>query len=158
MTKSDLFSNLKPVLKAISGIKNVALWNNQPANEPKENAFLYPAVFLEFMPTEYRPLLNGVQEYDQILRLHICFESYKDEDITILDLTQEVFKAVHFWQNGYDTKLIRVAEEPNYDHDNVQDFMQDYAYLGKDFAADKRPTTNATVTDDIDGQVILFNP
>ena len=154
MSKTTLFTGVKTALEAISGIKHVALWNEQPAHEREENPFLYPAVFIEFLPSEYRDLSQGVQEYDLTVRLHICFESYLDEDITILGLVESVFSAIHFQQYGYFGRLLRRNEEQNFDHTNVQDYMQDYGTLGRDFIADQRPTAEHTVTDEITPEIV----
>jgi len=149
MSKLVLFDGLSADLIAIPAVKKVALWNNQPTNEDKENPYLYPAVFIEFLPAEYRDLTEGVQEYDMITRLHICFESYKDQDTAVLTLVDTVYKTVHRKRYENFTRLLRRGEEQNFDHDNVQDYIQDYITLGKDFGADQRATTEHTVTDEI---------
>jgi hypothetical protein len=152
--KTVLFSGLKTSLKAITGIKHVALWNNQIERENVEQAFLYPAVFIEFIPSEFKDELNKVQLIEMTVRLHICFETYKDEDIAIFDLTQSVYSAIHYNQYGNWDKVKRRNEEQNFDHPNVQIFIQDYETRGRDYDADSRPTTSATVDPDVTGVIV----
>lgn len=134
MSQLTLYTGLKADLTAISGIKYVALWNNQLERESIEQPFLYPAIFIEFLPSNFRDKGNKAssQEYDLTVRLHICFESYKDEDTDILTLKQNVWQTVHRKQYGVFGNLMRRNEEQNFDHPNIQDYIQDYATLGND--------------------------
>lgn len=134
MSQLILYTGLKTDLTAIAGIKHVALWNNQLERESEEQPFLYPAIFIEFLPSNFRDKGNRAssQEYDLTVRLHICFESYKDEDTDILTLKQNVWQTVHRKQYGVFGNLLRRNEEQNFDHPNIQDYIQDYATLGND--------------------------
>jgi hypothetical protein len=155
MSKLTLYNSLKLDLEAINSIKHVALWNNQLERENEENPFLFPAIFIEFLPSNYRDKgkLASSQEYDLTVRLHICFESYLDEDTSILTLTDNVWNAVHSKQYGTYGKLLRRNEEQNFDHPNVQVYVQDYATLGNDnlttntTTATLVPIINATIND-----------
>lgn len=156
MSKITLYEGIKGLLTDLSytksdsttdKIKTVALWRNQIANESEEIPFLYPAVFIEFMTSNYMEGSSGAyQSVDMMVRLHICFESYKTEDLDVLILTQEVYSTLQKKQFGYWSVLKRRNEEKNFDHNNIQDFIQDYDVgNGKDFGADARPTVPATI-------------
>ena len=130
-------------------IKTVALWRNQIERENTEIPFLYPAVFIEFLTSNYMESSSKVyQMLDMTVRLHICFETYKTEDLDVLNLTQAVYSKMQLAQYGTSGAMKRRNEEQNFDHSNIQDFIQDYD-IGKahDYAADARNTTEATVTD-----------
>lgn len=146
MSKLTLYNSLKTDLEAITGIKHVALWRNNLERENVENPFLAPAIFVEFLPSNYRDKgkLAVSQEYDLTVRLRIVFESYKDEDTDILTLTDSVWQTVHNSQYGTFGKLLRRNEEQDFDHDNVQVYIQDYATLGNDNQT--QDTTTATLT------------
>lgn len=134
MSKLTLYNSLKTDLEAINGIKKVFLWNNQLERENEQNPFLFPAIGIEFLPSTYtdKGKLAVSQQYDLTVRLHILFESYLDEDATILTLADNVWQTVHNKQYGTFGKLLRRNEEQNFDHPNVQDYIQDYATLGND--------------------------
>ena len=66
--QKDLFNLIKTDLVALTGIKHVALWNNQLANERQENPFLYPAIFIEFTNDNFNGLTNGVQQWDLLVK------------------------------------------------------------------------------------------
>jgi hypothetical protein len=161
MSKITLYEGLKTLLTGLGydgtnaagnaveakTVQHVALWRNQIERENVEQPFNYPAVFIEFLTSNYMEASSGAfQQLDLTVRLHICFESYKDEDLDILRLTQAVFSAVQGKQFGLFGKLKRRNEEQNFDHPNVQDFIQDYDVgRAKDYGADARLTTEATI-------------
>lgn len=166
MSKLLIYEGIKPVLEAVTAVKGdgsilrvkkVAIWRNNLERESTENPHLYPAIYVEFLPSNYMELSKGMQSYDLTMRLHLCFESYKDEDLDVLRFAQAVYDAVHFKQYGYSGKLKRRNEEQNFDHPNVQDYIQDYD-CGKimEYGADKRPTIETTLEDIIvNGESIL---
>jgi hypothetical protein len=133
------------------------LLSQQLERENEENPFLYPAIFIEFMPSTFRDKGKYAvsQEYDMTVRLHVCFESYLDEDTTILTLLDNVWQTVHAKQYGIFGKLLRRNEEQNYDHPNVQVYIQDYATLGNDNKT--TDTTTATLTPVLTGEIVLPN-
>lgn len=146
MSKVALYNGLKTDLLAIPGIKHVALFNNQVQKYEENNSFLCPAVFIQFMPSGYTDLSLGVQQYDLIVRLHIVHETYATDDITLLTLNNSIFSIIHLNQYEKFGRLSRVNEEEDFDHPAIQDHIQDYKTLGKDYAADKRPTNPVTPT------------
>jgi hypothetical protein len=135
-------------------IQTIGLWRNQLERENIEKPFLYPAVFIEFLNPIYMEGSSKVyQTVDMTVRLHVCWESYLDDDLDILNLTQEVYSALQFKCYGTWGAMKRRNEEQNFDHNNVQDFIQDYSVdKGKDFVSDRRPGTDATVN------TLIINP
>lgn len=156
MSKSVIYAGLKPVLESVTTakangdimtIKYVGLWRNNLERETEENPTQYPAIFVEFLPSNYTDLSKGLQSYDLTVRLHICFESYKDEDLDILTLADAVFAAVQYKQYGSSGKMKRRNEEQNFDHTNIQDYIQDYSCGNViDYGADNRPSKESTIT------------
>ena len=155
--KTTLYNGIKADLENLSytksdgstgRVKTVALWRNQLDRERQEIPFLFDAVFIEFLTSNYMESSSkAYQSLDMTVRLHICFESYKTEDLDILALTQEVYSKMQLAQYGTCGNMKRRNEEQNFDHPNVQDFIQDYD-IGKahDYNADRRPSTPATIS------------
>ena len=161
MSKIALYNGIKTDLlnlpytkedETTDTIKHVALWRNQIAREPEEIPFLYPAVFIEFLTSNYlESSSKAYQELELTVRLHICFESYKDEDLDVLNLTQAVYSAMQLKNyagtSAYFGSMKRRNEEQNFDHPNVQDFMQDYSVgKAKDYFKDERPSVTGTIS------------
>lgn len=147
----ELYIALRDQIKNKLGdrIKTVARFNNQfvRSNETgDENAFLYPAVFIQFTPSQITNLANGVVQRELIVTTHLGFESYNTDDVEILQLKQDLFKVVHYFQQGNYDKLSLVDERISYDFDNIEVLESDYRTSGNDFTADKRALTSFAVT------------
>jgi hypothetical protein len=165
MSKITLYEGIKTSLTGLSytkadnttdSVQHVALWRNNLEREKVEIPFNFPAVFIEFLTSNYMEGSSKAhQSVNMTVRLHICFKSSKTEDLDILLLTQQIYSTLQLKQYGFWGVLKRRNEEQNFDHDNVQDFMQDYdAGQCKDYGADVRPSTPATITD-IDLTVVI---
>jgi hypothetical protein len=139
MSKQILYNGLKSTLETVTAqraepldgstamsFKTIRLWRNDTERESEEIPFLLPACLIEFLPSNYSELSNQVQEYDMTVRLHIIFESYKDEDTDVLALVDATYAKVQATQYGFFGKMKRRNEEQNFDHTNWQDYIQDY--------------------------------
>ncbi len=145
--EKELYIALKQEIeRELPEIKTVRLFNNQFENESTENAFLYPCCLLQFQANGFKELSQGVQQFDMTVTTHLGFESYKDEDVDILRLKQDLYKVVNRFRNEYFSRLLRVDERPNYNHSNVQVYETDYKTTGKDFADDIRPNKDVIAT------------
>lgn len=155
--EKEIYIALKQEIESnLPKLKKVALFNNQFENESVENPFEYPCCFLQFSPVNFKDLTMGVQQVEITLTTHLGFESYKDEDVDVLDLKQELYKVVQRFQylNGNMSMFTRIAERPNYDHNNIQVYETDYKFTVKDFTADIRPTKTVTATPVITATVV----
>lgn len=153
MGKAAFFTALKTDLLTVSytkedsttdNIKFVSIYKN--VDERKDNPNLMPAVLIEFMPHDFRELTNAVQDYDLQVRLHVEFESYKDEDIDVLNCVEAVYVKVAHKQYAGFSKMIRISEETDNEMTNKQVYKMIFKTHAKDFSADIRPSTPATVT------------
>lgn len=129
-------------------IKTIDLWNNQWANLSTEKAFLFPSVFIEFMPIQWRSVGGGVQVADALITLHIGSKtnaSSRDgntEKPTFLKHLRTI-DAVHAlitgWGNetGYMSSFTRVSSTHDHDHDDIISHMEVYRVTVKDFSAQK---------------------
>jgi len=165
----DIYTGIKNKLVEITDLKTVALFNNQfersNNNSPEQNdeqAFLYPCAFIEFSDILYTDMQKWAQQFTATLRIHLGFESYKNEDLDVLTLKQSIYQKLQGFQPSDSTgMLMRRSEEPNYDHNNIQVYIITFAFSGKDWdvlrgyptqTATATPEINATL--DIDNQVI----
>lgn len=142
-----LYNALKTQIETLTELQYVSLWNNQFVREEENVTFGFPCVFIEFTNINYSDYLQGNQKFQMDVNIHIGFQSKATEDTDILRLKQDVQAVIHFFQQGYNTKMLRRAEAQNFDHDNVQEYIITYAVSGKDFTTDKLPSTEVTVTD-----------
>lgn len=138
----DLFKAMVALLLGLKDsngmpiINKCTLFNAQFDNEKQESPFKFPAVFIEFTDVIYGDMTYNTQAItDMTVRLHIGCKVTDIEDLTIFDLKQTIYQALQGWTSGYFGRLTRVAEGPDYAHDRVLVWTQDYKTTGKDYSA-----------------------
>ncbi len=140
---TNLYNGIVTRLQAkVPELKTIKLFNDQfnhsnsDVNENNdEQAFLYPCCFLEFTEIEYTTATSLLQSFTGILRLHIGFESYKNEELDMFALKQKIYKALQGFQvsdvNIFG-KLTRLRETTDTEHNNIYIYIQEYQISGKD--------------------------
>jgi len=114
----QLFIDLRDRLRTSNEIKHVALFNSQYTHEKEEKVFQFPATFVEFSRMDYRSESYGVEKVDIEITIHVCFRQLV-EDLSFMDIIQNVSYLLHKWGGTYFSPLQRVSEEQDSDHDNV---------------------------------------
>jgi hypothetical protein len=129
-------------------IKTIDLWNNQWANLATEKPFLFPCIFIEFMPIQWRSVGGGVQVTDAVITLHIGSKtnaSSRDgnsEQSTYLKHLRAI-DAVHAlvtgWgtETGYMGSFTRIGSTQDHDHDDIIAHLEVYRVTVKDFSAQR---------------------
>ena len=138
---AQIQTNMPNAFKKIGLFNNQFIHSNGTTEEGRnENSFSYPCVYIQFSDFEYKDLLAGVQQFEGNIITHLGFESYLDQDITILQLKQQLFKTVYRFCQGFFTTASRKYENPDYNHNNIQNYQTIYRVGGKDYTGDYRPT------------------
>ena len=140
--KLDIFNDIVTALALVTEIKTVELWNNQFANEERETAFNYPAVFIEFAETPWtiskqRPPKTGSQgnttkeqkSEGTIITIHLGFSQLENETVSfpLIDpIIEKVYFAIQGLNGTFYGPLLRIAERQDTDHDRVIDWQMDF--------------------------------
>ena len=139
MSKRIIFEEVKQrLIDKIPEVKTIRLWNNQVTNENVENAFNYPAVFIEFSEILFVKENAGLQSFSGILRLYVVQEEYRTENLDNLDFVDQVAAAI----NGFQTDTIikplwRDREFQDVNHNNLIVWEQDYPLMANDCTSSK---------------------
>jgi hypothetical protein len=147
------------VMGLLSGLKDsegvpcfnkVAVFNRQFDNEEKEDTFLYPAVFFEFIDLDWETRGENLQDSTTSFRLHIAIDQNQTNndnyDANFLDLVDKVYCLLQGADDEYYTPLRRNNETPDTDHDNVTIWMQDWVTNLHDDQANRRKKPGYTTT------------
>ncbi|PID89539.1 MAG: hypothetical protein CSB01_01425 [Bacteroidia bacterium] len=66
-----IYTSIRKALKEQGDFKKIALWREDIANISKEQVFGLPAVFIEFLPIQWKQLSNQAKQGDIALVLHL---------------------------------------------------------------------------------------
>lgn len=140
--KLNLYNDILTALATVTVIKTTGLWNNQFDNESLERAKNYPAVYVEFTSipwdkTHHIPnrdssvgnVNDEQQAHDTVITLHCGFSELKSatEVFAAIDATLElIYFAVHGISGTQYTKVVRIAERQDTDHDRITDWQMDF--------------------------------
>ena len=173
----NIWTAIKNKIEAdVTSVKTVELWNQQ-ISDTNEQAFAYPALFVEFtevdwnqtrlQPTRNDSKAGAEQRGDAIISIHICFEEYRnvnDSFVVINTILDDVYYALQGLQATDCQPMLRTSERQDVDHDNVIHWVFDFK-LGMaergldmvdsgDLTSKTGVTPDITVTPDIDNDII----
>lgn len=163
--KKQLYLAIIDRLKDIPGaddeplFKHFDLWNQQVEFIEQETPFQTPAVFVEFLPLQWRTLGNRVQDADLTTRLHIVTEWHSltadytpDEEqelaLAYLDIVDSVVAALQGFSAPNTNTWMRTKTIPNHNHERFVDSVEEYICKVTDNSANT-PMTG------VDGNVIV---
>lgn len=146
-------------------IKHINLFNGQYQTEtPKnEHPVNFPAVYIEFLPTQWQMATGGMVEGDAQVRIHVVLHSMKDLDNIHLksSVVQNVLLEHYTLANNIAaclegffpctalTALRKTEDDPDNNHDQIIVEKYTYAYTILD-------TTNADFKKQIDKVIADF--
>lgn len=153
--KKNLYLAIKEHLKTnVPKVKTFRLYNNQFESEELEDAFKYPAVFLEFENIEFRPTTANNENTDLTLNFRVGFPSLKTEDLEVFDLLNEIYLAL---QGFYG--FIRIREIQETAGDNVSVWQQIYRTTLIDDVADITTNRKKVVIPEVQVDTdLIINP
>lgn len=137
--KKQLYIALsKRLLKEVPELKYVARYRGQPNDAEKARVFARPAVFVQFGRIDWRRELQGIQEGDCDLLLHVVYDSWSDsfrqkkagsddgaaassqeKDLAEFDVLEKIHQALEGWSGESWVGLTRVAEDLDTEVDHL---------------------------------------
>lgn len=139
MSKKLIYQEIKAKIAAdCPDVKTFRLFNNQVENDNTENAFNYPAVFLEFADLEFMNENAGLQSITGVIRLRIVQEEYRTENELNLDFVDKIASVLNGFQSSTIIQpLIRIRELQDTDHNNLIIWEQEYNFKANDCTSSK---------------------
>jgi hypothetical protein len=158
--KKDFYLAVKQALEDNApSVKTVRLFNNQFQKIEQEKPFPFPAVMVHFLELDYSTRGDSSQDGETIVRLHIGYDSIKDEDLEIFDLLDEIHGAIQGLTVGeLFTPLDRVFEEQDIDHDVISVWSVDYSFKLRDTEANNTSNLVKTTLTGVDVNISPSKP
>lgn len=141
MIRKEMYKLLVNELMKIEEIKHVDLWNHNVEFIEEEMPWARPAVFIEFAPILYTPIVHGV-EYrinDLTVRLHVVTdwngaysngEAFNEEALEVFDLCEKINKQLLTVKSNIFKELERVESLTNHNHEDIIDNIEEYRCVG----------------------------
>ena len=160
---TNLFNYIKAKIASdLPEWKTVRRWRNQYNRSNKsrdENAFRYPACFIEFVTEDMDNQAIGYCDIDLIVRFHIGFDNYtleKDEDFELMERFEDVmfrFRSAET-DNVHFTTFQQNVISDEADDDNVDLQILEYRTKYRQMTTYSDGVEIAPVDLDLDGEII----
>lgn len=117
-------------------IKHIDLWNHNVEFIEQEEQWGRPAVFVEFLPIQWKPIVNGVEyRAEATVNLHVVTDwqgssnadsEFREKSLEVFDLLEKIHQALTcmggetFWQ--FDL----VESQTNHNHEEIIENIESY--------------------------------
>lgn len=117
-------------------LKHFDLWNQNVAFIEQESIFPMPAVFIEFLPIDWKTLGGGVQSATIGFRLHIVTatpdsaadgSTYQPDALQLFDLLDDVHCALSGFRGSHFRQLQRTSSHTNHNHEELIESIESFS-------------------------------
>ena len=135
MSLKTTITDIMTKLREIPELNFVHVFNNQFEYMERQESysFPFPCAFVEVLNQQnYTQLLNGYQQSDLDIRIHIGQEQYDsmdgnmEENLTIHDLRDLVYSKLSLYKPSMCTELSKISETQDYEHTNIYKYLIDF--------------------------------
>lgn len=116
-------------------LKHFDLWNENVAFIEQEAIFAMPAVFVEFLPIEWKSLGGGVQSAIIQFRLHIITDTkgstadgstYQPDALQLFDLLDDIHRTLSGFRGPHFRQLQRISSHTNHNHEELIESIETF--------------------------------
>ena len=132
--RKELYQLLCRELGMIDEIKHIDLWNRNVEFIEQEEGWERPAVFVEFGPIEWKPVVNGVEyRAEPQVTLHIVTDwedgPFKEEALKMFDLPDKIHKRLANLEGETFGELDLARSLTCHDHEEIVETIEVYQYV-----------------------------
>lgn len=130
--RKELYGVIRSKLSAIEEIKHIDLWNQNVEYIEQEANWERPAVFVEFCPIQWKPIVNGVEyRAEPLIKLHIVTDwvegAIEGEELSVFDLPEAIHKALTCTDGETFLQLDLVESDTNHNHEEIVESVEVYS-------------------------------
>lgn len=117
-------------------LKHFDLWNQNVAFIEQESIFPMPAVFIEFLPIDWKTLGGGVQSATIGFHLHIVTSTpgsaadgstFQPDALQLFDLLDDVHCALSGFRGSHFRQLQRTSSHTNHNHEELIESIESFS-------------------------------
>lgn len=129
--RKELYEAIRTKLSAIAEIKHIDLWNQNVEYIEQEASWERPAVFVEFCPIQWKPIVNGVEyRAEPLIKLHIVTDwvdgALDGTELSVFDLPEAIHKALTCTDGETFLQLDLVESDTNHNHEEIVESVEVY--------------------------------
>jgi hypothetical protein len=146
MRKAIYLAVIEQLKRDIPEIMYYDLWNQNIEFIQEETAWDRPAVFIEFLPIEWRTAGAGIQQADIVFHLHVATDwnapahdgsTYQDEALQVFDLLDRIHRSLYNMRGEGYNSCKRLKSSTNHNHEEIMENIETYGIHVDDRSAIK---------------------
>lgn len=136
--RKELYNKLCEELKKVGdgAIKHIDLWNHNVEFIEQEENWARPAVFVEFCPIRWAPIVNGVEyRAEPLVKLHVVTDwagaanegsEFKEEALEVFDLPELIHRQLACIGGETFLEFDLVESQTNHNHEDIVENIEVY--------------------------------
>lgn len=129
--REELYTRIAARLATIAEIKHVDLWNHNVEFIEQETAWERPAVFIEFAPIQWSPIVHGVEYRGAVtVNLHVVTDWNAGSNTDQFDLLHRIHMALSNMAGMTFGEFDIVASATNHNHEEIVENIETYTCVG----------------------------
>jgi hypothetical protein len=116
-------------------VQHIDIWNSQMEFIQGEQAFLTPAVFIEFQPVEWHLQGGRIYEAEVRINLHVITDSRAGNVIEVFDLLNAINKQLHCKHAENIDAVTHLSSTTDNRFSELMHNIETYSFHGRDLSA-----------------------
>lgn len=129
--REELYNAIVDCLCGISEIKHIDLWNHNVEFIEQETAWARPAVFIEFAPIQWSPVVHGLEYRGAVtVKLHVVTDWTAESNIEQFRLLHKIHRALADMEGETFGECDLTASATNHNHEEIVENIETYTCVG----------------------------
>jgi len=129
--REELYGVLKTELKTVPAIKHIDLWNHNVEFIGQETAWERPAVFIEFAPIQWKPIVHGLEYRGAVtVNLHVVTDWTADSNTVQFRLLHDIHRVLANLEGATFGEFDLAASATNHNHEDIVENIETYTCVG----------------------------
>lgn len=143
MRKTIYLAVIERLKEKIPEIKYFDLWNQNVEFIEEESVWDRPAVFIEFLPIDWKAFGGGIQQADIVFNLHVVTDynapshdgsEYQAESLYAYDLLDRIHLSLHRMRGEHYNSCRRLRSTTNHNHSEILENIEQYSIHVDDYS------------------------
>ena len=130
-TREELYRAISEAITGIEEIKHIDLWNHNVEFIEQETAWERPAVFIEFQPIQWNPVVHGVEYRAEVgINLHVVTDWNEGNGIGEFRLLEKIHEVLAGMDGETFADLDLASSVTNHNHEEIVENIERYTCVG----------------------------
>ena len=129
--REELYNAIAARLNEVPEIEHVDLWNHNVEFIEQETAWARPAVFIEFAPIQWSPVVHGLEYRGAVtVRLHVVTDWTAESNIGQFQLLHKIHRALADMEGETFGEFDLASSATNHNHEEIVENIETYTCVG----------------------------